>query len=93
MSQRLEDRLKQAIVDLLKFDDLSPDDIADDEPLFGAKIQFDSIDALELVVRLEKEYGIKIGSSEESKQALASVATLAAYIREHGRRESLPTAG
>ena len=93
MTQRLEDRLKQAVVELLRFDDLSAADIPDDEPLFGSRIQFDSIDALELVVRLEKEYGIKIGSSEESRAALATIATLAAYIRTHADRASLPATG
>ena len=58
------------------------EEILDHEPLFGAsRFDLDSIDALELVLRLEKEFGIKIGSSEESRQALATVATLADFIR------------
>ena len=81
MSQPLEERLKVLIVDVLRLDDVTPADLADDEPLFGSKLQLDSIDALELVVRLEKDFGIKIGSSEESRQALASINALAAYIR------------
>lgn len=82
MSDPLSARLKTLIVETLKLDDLRPDDIPDDEPLFGSsRFGLDSIDALELVVKLEKEFGIKIGSSEESRQALASVGALAAYIR------------
>jgi acyl carrier protein len=82
MSDPLTLRLKTLIVHSLKLDDVRPEDIPDDEPLIGSpRFGLDSIDALELVVKLEKEFGIKIGSSEESRQALASVGTLAAYIR------------
>lgn len=77
-------RLKVLIVDTLKLDDVRPEDIPDDEPLFGSpRFGLDSIDALELVVRLEKEFGVKISSSEESRLALASVSALAAFIRAH----------
>lgn len=77
-------RLKVLIVDTLKLDDVRPEDIPDDEPLFGSpRFGLDSIDALELVVRLEKEFGVKISSSEESRLALASVSALAAFIRTH----------
>jgi acyl carrier protein len=82
MSDPLSVRLKTLIVETLKLDDVRPEDIPDDEPLFASsRFGLDSIDALELVVKLEKEFGVKIGSSEESRQALASVATLAEYIR------------
>ena len=78
------------VVETLKLDDVKPDDIPDDEPLFGsAKLGLDSIDALELVLKLEKEFGVKIGSSEESRQALASVNALAAFIRA---RQAAPAA-
>jgi acyl carrier protein len=71
------------IVETLKLPDVRPEDIPLNEPLFGnPKLGLDSLDALELVVRLEKEFGIKIGSSEESRRALASLETLAGYIRE-----------
>jgi acyl carrier protein len=82
MSDPLILRLKQLIITTLKVDGLSPTDIPDDEPLIGsARLGFDSIDALELVLSLEKEFGVKIGSSEESRKALTSVRTLAAYLR------------
>lgn len=82
MSDPLAARLKTLIVETLKLDDLRPEDIPDDEPLFGSpRFGLDSIDALELVVRLEKEFGVKISSSEESRKALASVGALAAFIR------------
>lgn len=82
MPDLLTARLKALIVETLKLDDLRPEDIPDHEPLFGSpRFGLDSIDALELVVRLEKEFGVKISSSEESRQALASVASLAEFIR------------
>ena len=84
MSDPLTLRLKTLIVATLKLDGVRPEDIPDDEPLFGSpRFGLDSIDALELVVRLEKEFGVKIGSSEESRKALGSVNTLAAYLRSH----------
>jgi acyl carrier protein len=83
MSDPLNARLKSLIVDTLKLTDVRPEDIPDQEPLFGSpRFGLDSIDALELVVRLEKEFSIKISSSEESRRALASVGALAEFIRE-----------
>jgi acyl carrier protein len=81
MPDPLTIRLKHLIVSTLKLEDVNPADLADDEPLIGSGLNLDSIDALELVVTLEKEFGIKIGSSEESRLALASIAHLAEYIR------------
>lgn len=75
-------QLKVLIVETLRLDDIRPEDIPDDEPLFGStRFGLDSVDALELVVRLEREFGIRITSSEESRTALSSAAGLAAFIR------------
>lgn len=90
MSDPLFSRLKQLIVDTLKLEDLPAAEIPDDEPLIGAGLNLDSIDALELVVRLEKEFGIKITNSEEARAALASVARLAAFIRARAPKDKLP---
>ncbi|HEX2852771.1 MAG TPA: phosphopantetheine-binding protein [Opitutaceae bacterium] len=90
MPDALRSRLKHLIVETLKLDDVVPENIADDEALIGSGLSLDSIDALELVVRLEKEFGIKIGTSEESRTALASVAKLADFIRAHAPKERLP---
>jgi acyl carrier protein len=82
MPDPLITRLKTLIVETLRLDDIRPEDIPDDEPLFNStRFGLDSVDALELVVRLEKEFGIKISSSETSREALSSVARLAAFIR------------
>lgn len=83
MPDPLVHRLKILIVATLKLDGVRPEDIPDEEPLIGSpRFGLDSIDALELVLVLEKEFGVKIGSSEESRRALASVSTLAAYLRQ-----------
>jgi acyl carrier protein len=75
-------RLKTLIITTLKLDGVQPADIPDDEPLIGSpRFGLDSIDALELVLAIEKEFGVKIGSSEESRRALTSVNSLAAYLR------------
>lgn len=77
---KLIEELKIMIVETLNLDDVVPSDISEEEPLFDSGLDLDSIDALELVVSLEKKYEIKIGSSEESKAALESVNTLADLI-------------
>jgi acyl carrier protein len=77
-------RLKTLIVATLKLDDIQPEEIADDELLIGsARLGLDSIDALELVLAVEREFGVKIGSSEESRRALKSVRTLADNLCPH----------
>lgn len=75
-------QLKKLIITTLKLDGVLPEEIPDNEPLIGSpQLGLDSIDALELVLAVEKEFGVKIGSSEESRKALGSVTTLAAYLK------------
>ncbi|MBR4564850.1 MAG: acyl carrier protein [Paludibacteraceae bacterium] len=73
--------LKQQIIEALNLEDMSSEDIKDDEPLFGEGLGLDSIDALELFVMLEKQYGIKLQSKEEGKKVFRSVNTMAEYIQ------------
>ena len=82
MPNDLNLELKNLIIETLNLEDVSPGDIDDDEPLFGSGLELDSIDGLELVLQLEKTYGIKVGSSEASREALQSVNVLADYIRK-----------
>ncbi len=72
--------LKKLIVTPLTLDGLPPERIADDEPLFGSGLGLDSVDALELVVALEKEYGISIASHEVDKNVFGSLASLAGFV-------------
>jgi acyl carrier protein len=79
--------LKKLIVATLNLDGLTPERIADDEPLFGSGLGLDSVDALELVVALEKEYGISIASHEVDRSVFGSLASLAGFV-ERRLRES-----
>lgn len=73
-------RLKEIIIRSLNLEGLTPDDIEDEAPLFGDGLGLDSVDALELVVALEKEYSVRIEGEEASREAFTSVATLATYV-------------
>ena len=83
----LEDELKALIIDELKVEDVRPEDLRDDDPLFGEGLGLDSLDAVELVVLLRKRYQTEIKDMDEARKAFASVAALAEYIRAH-RTES-----
>jgi acyl carrier protein len=72
--------LKAKIIESLKLQDITPEQIGDDAPLFGEGLGLDSIDALELVVMLEKNYGIVIKDIEEGRPAFRSVRALADFI-------------
>ena len=76
----LRENLKRLIVERLNLIDVSPDDIGDEMPLFKTGLGLDSIDALELTLNVEKEYGVKVANSEQALQAFQSVATLAGFI-------------
>ena len=90
MADSLNTRLKHLLIETLRLEDVAPESINDDEPLIGEGLSLDSIDALELVVKIEKEFGIKISSSEESRQALASINSLAEFIRARADKSRLP---
>ncbi|MBQ6310368.1 MAG: acyl carrier protein [Bacteroidales bacterium] len=74
-------KLKAQIIDALNLEELTPEDIKDETPLFGPEgLGFDSIDALELLVLLEKNYGIKFTDPSKAKSILVSVGEIARYI-------------
>lgn len=79
-SAALRDNLKHLIVTRLRLEGLTPDRIDDDALLFGGGLGLDSVDALELVVGLEQEFGISIKSHEIDKSVFTSVRTLADFI-------------
>jgi len=82
MSQVLAtpDRIKRLIVDSLHLEGIEPEMIEDEAPLFGEGLGLDSVDALELVVALEKEFGIKIKSQEMGHEVFSSVSSLSQFI-------------
>src|SRR3954469_7626583 len=86
--------LKRLIVTTLNLDGLTPERLADDEPLFGSGLGLDSVDALELVVALEKEYGISIASHEVVRSVFGSLASLATFVeRRIGESKREPADG
>jgi acyl carrier protein len=76
-------QLKQQIVKALNLENVAPENIKDDDALFGEGLGLDSIDALELIVLLEKEYGIRIENPADAKKIFISVRTIAEYISEN----------
>ncbi|MCF8277986.1 MAG: acyl carrier protein [Flavobacteriales bacterium] len=76
----LKAQLKAQIIEYLNLLDFAVEDIADDDQLFGPKFGLDSIDALELSVLLEREYGIKMTDPAEGRKVLVTVDTMAEYI-------------
>ena len=75
--------LKTKIIEVLNLEEMTPEDIDTDSPLFGAGLGLDSIDALELIVLLEKSYGIKLANPSEGKAIFKSIRTIAEYVKEH----------
>ena len=83
--EQLIAKLKDEIIGVLNLTEMSPDDIDENAPLFVEGLGLDSIDALELIVLLEKNYGLKLGTAEEGKKVLHSVHTMAEFIKAHGK--------
>src|SRR5438477_9743018 len=78
----LRRKLKELLIKRLKFEDMTADDIGDDEPLFAGGLGLDSIDALEIVVMLESEFGIKVKNEAAARENFRSVATLANFVEQ-----------
>lgn len=79
----LKKTLKEQIIENLKLKDVKPEDIDDNAPLFGEGLGLDSIDALEIMVILERHYGIKIEDAREGRKILQSVQAMAEYVQQH----------
>jgi len=79
----LVEKLKNEIIQALNLEDIKPEDIDPSAPLFIEGLGLDSIDALELIVLIEKKYGIKIESAEDGKKVLYSVNTMAEFIHKN----------
>lgn len=75
--------LKKQIIEVLNLEDICPQDIDENAPLFGSGLGLDSIDALELIVLMEKNYGIKLQDPAEGKAVFKSVAIMADYIEKN----------
>jgi len=73
-------KLKKEIIEVLNLEDVKPEDIDENAPLFGEGLGLDSIDALELIVLMEKEYGIKLNDPNQGKEIFKSVKVMAEFI-------------
>ncbi|MFK7050186.1 MULTISPECIES: phosphopantetheine-binding protein [Flavobacterium] len=81
--EALKQELKAKIIEVLNLEDVTVEDIQDTDALFGDGLGLDSIDALELIVLLDKEYGIKLTDPKEGKTIFASVETMADFIAKN----------
>jgi len=82
-STELKQQLKKQIVEFLNLTTVNPEDIKDDEPLFGEGLGLDSIDSIELIVMLSREYGINIQDPKEGRKVLMNLNTIAEYVSQH----------
>jgi acyl carrier protein len=78
--EALKTELKEKIIEVLNLEEISVEDINDNDPIFGGGLGLDSIDALELIVMLDKDYGIKLTDPKEGKVIFESIETMATYI-------------
>ena len=82
--ENLINELKLKVIDALNLEGMTPEDIEDDAPLFGDEgLGLDSIDVLELIVLLEKNYGIRLATPAEGKEVFKSMAVMAAYVENN----------
>jgi acyl carrier protein len=80
---QLKQQLKKQIIESLNLQSVKPDDIKDDEPLFGEGLGLDSIDSIELIVLLNRQYGVVIEDPKEGRKVLADINVMADYIEKH----------
>lgn len=78
--------LKLQIIEALNLEEMTPDDIDASAPLFGEGLGLDSIDALELIVLLEKHYGIRLANPSEGKDIFSSVSSIADYVSKNRKK-------
>lgn len=79
-------KLKEQIIEVLKLDDLTPDEIDSQAPLFRDGLGLDSIDALEIIVLLEKQYGIRLANAAEGKTIFTNIENIAKYVYENRKK-------
>lgn len=85
----LKEDLKKKVIQFLNLAPLTPEEIDDNAPLFGEGLGLDSIDSLELIVLLKREYGIHIEDPKEGRKILVNINTMVDYIIQHSPEKSL----
>lgn len=83
--EQLIAKLKSEIIEALNLAEMKPEDIDENAPLFVEGLGLDSIDALELIVLLERKYGLKVSTSDEGKKVLYSIRSMAEFIRKNNK--------
>ncbi|MBW6481830.1 MAG: acyl carrier protein [Vicingaceae bacterium] len=86
--EQLKAQLKQQIIESLNLIGVKPEDIKDDTILFGEELGLDSIDSLELIVLLERKYGIKINDPKEGRKVLIDINTMADFIEQNSSKQN-----
>jgi len=84
----LIDELRTKIIDTLKLEDVTPEDMGEEDQLVGGELGLDSIDVLELVIMIEKDYAVKIDNKELGARVFANLKALAGYIAEKTPKET-----
>ena len=80
--EKLKQQLKEIIVNELKIQDIAPEEMGDNDPLFGEGLGLDSLDAVELVVIIQKNFDVQIADMDEGRKAFESINSLAEYIQK-----------
>ena len=84
--EELIEEIKMEIIDVLNLEDMTPDAIDAEAPLFGEGLGLDSIDALALIVLMEKNYGIRLANAAEGKKIFTSVRNMADYVSKNRKK-------
>jgi len=82
-TENLKERLKLEIIEVLNLEEVEPSEIENDAPLFGSGLELDSIDSLELMVLLDRNYGLKIADAEQGQKVFHSINSIAEFIENN----------
>ncbi len=82
--EKIRETLKVKLIEQLSLEDITPEEITDDMPLFGEGLGLDSLDAVEIIVLLQRHFSVEVKDAQESREIFKTVNTLAEYIYQQG---------